>query len=308
MKRRSIFISLIGFLLLFSCSARDVKQQKQLGKSNELNAEEIRVIVNKGTERPFSGKYDKFYEKGIYTCKRCNAALFNSIAKFNSKTGWPSFDDAISGSVREEKDGAYKEIVCANCSGHLGHVFKGEGFTKKNTRHCVNSVSISFTAEKKLGRAIFASGCFWGTEHFLQRAKGVISTTVGYTGGYVDKPTYKQVCSGRTGHAEAVEVIYDKNITNYEKLCKIFFETHDPGQLNRQGPDRGTQYRSGVFYIDEGQKKIAQKLIKQLTDKKVKVVTEITKSEKFYKAEGYHQNWYLKVNKKPYCHFYKKKF
>lgn len=116
---------------------------------NELTNEEIRVIENKGTEMPFSGKYNSFYEEGTYKCRKCNSALYKSEDKFNSGCGWPSFDGEIKGAVKRvpDPDGMRIEIVCANCGGHLGHVFEGEGFTSKNTRHCVNSVSLDFDAK-----------------------------------------------------------------------------------------------------------------------------------------------------------------
>ena len=162
--------------------------------------------------------------------------------------------------------------------------------------------------DRKTERAIFASGCFWGTEYHLQKTTGVISTTVGYTGGTVENPTYQQVCTDKTGHAEAVEVIYDPLRTSYEKLAKIFFETHDFTQINRQGPDIGTQYRSGIFYIDEKQKEIATKLIEQLKAKEYKVATEVTQAGKFWPAEDYHQDYYQNNGKTPYCHEYRKIF
>lgn len=117
-------------------------------KYNELNAEESRVVLHKGTEPPFTGKYDEFFEGGYYTCKQCNEPLYRSEHKFHSHCGWPSFDDEIAGAVRREADadGRRTEILCANCDGHLGHVFEGEGLTSKNTRHCVNSVSMDFVS------------------------------------------------------------------------------------------------------------------------------------------------------------------
>lgn len=156
--------------------------------------------------------------------------------------------------------------------------------------------------------AIFASGCFWGTEYYFQKAEGVISTAVGYVGGITENPTYEQVSTGRTGHAEATEVTYDPAKTSYENMVKLFYETHNPGQRDGQGPDIGTQYRSGIFYLNDEQRAIAEKLTEQLKSKGYKVVTEITKAGPFYKAEDYHQNYYGKNGKNPYCHVYTKKF
>ena len=283
----------------------------------KLTPEEERIIIHKGTERPFTGKYDKHFEEGVYTCKQCGEKLFDSSSKFKSSCGWPSFDDQKETAVTKQPDadGVRTEIICTNCGGHLGHVFTGEGYTPKNTRYCVNSVSLNFTPaqkspakETKTERAIFASGCFWGTEYHLQKVPGVISTTVGYTGGHVDNPTYKQVCTDKTGHAEAVEVIYDPSKTSYEELARLFFETHDFTQLNRQGPDIGTQYRSGVFYLDEKQKNTAVKLIEALKEKGFDVKTEVTKASKFWPAENYHQDYYQNNGKTPYCHIYRKIF
>ena len=275
---------------------------------NELTAEEERVILNKGTEPPHSGKFNKHDEDGVYTCKRCDATLFPSDAKFDSGTGWPSFDDAIPGAVAEKADGFRTEIVCANCDGHLGHVFRGEGLTKKSTRHCVNSVSLDFVPKENYETAIFAGGCFWGVEHFLAREEGVLETSVGYIGGHKENPTYQEVCSKTTGHAEAVEVKYDASKTSFEKLARLFFETHDPTQVNRQGPDIGSQYRSGVFYTNDEQKEITEKLIAELEAKGLKVATEVTKATTFWDAEGYHQDYYLMKGSTPYCHSYVKRF
>jgi peptide methionine sulfoxide reductase msrA/msrB len=297
-KMVEIFLDEIGFY----------KERKMF---NKLTPEETRVIINKGTERPFSGKFNNHFDKGVYTCRRCGAELFESDSKFKSECGWPSFDEQINGAVKWQldADGVRTEILCNQCGGHLGHVFLGEGLTEKNTRYCVNSVSMDFEpAREKTERAIFASGCFWGTEYHFQKVPGVISTTVGYTGGHVDNPTYKQVCTDKTGHAEAVEVVYDPTKTSYEELTKLFFETHDFTQLNRQGPDIGTQYRSAVFYLNEKQKEIATKLINQLKRKGHSVKTEITTAGKFWPAEDYHQEYYEKKGKSPYCHIYRKIF
>ena len=245
--------------------------------------------------------------------------MFKSDAKFDSRSGWPSFDDMIDNNVQEIKDadGMRTEIVCNNCKGHLGHVFNGEGFTGKSTRHCVNSASLNFIGENetvtfeteiKTDTAIFASGCFWGTEYFFEKEEGVISTQVGYIGGHKDAPTYKEVCSGNTGHAEAVKVVFDPSKTDYKTLCKLFFETHDPSQMNRQGPDIGTQYRTEVFYLDEDQKVIAEELKTILESKGTKVATNISKATMFWDGEDYHEHYYSNKGGTPYCHGYTKRF
>ena len=302
-----------SFTLLIFIGVTALMAQTKENKLNKLTIKEEHVILDKGTERPFTGEYDMHFKKGTYLCKQCSAPLYESEDKFDSHCGWPSFDDEIPNAVKRipDADGKRTEIVCANCDGHLGHVFIGENLTDKNTRHCVNSISINFVPminENKTERAIFASGCFWGTEYHLSKVDGVISTTVGYTGGTKDDPTYKEVSTGTTGHAEATEVIYDSSKVSYEELAKLFFETHDPSQVNRQGPDIGTQYRSGIFYLDDEQKKIAGKLISVLEDKGLNVVTEVTKASTFWNAEDYHQDYYDHKGSTPYCHIYTKRF
>ena len=279
----------------------------------KLTTEEENVIVNKGTERPYSGKYESFWKKGTYVCKRCGAPLYRSDDKFDAGCGWPSFDEEIPGAVKKQTDadGTRTEILCARCGAHLGHVFKGEGLTLKNTRHCVNSISMDFIPAKvqaKTDTAIFAGGCFWGVEYFMKKAKGVISTAVGYTGGHTDNPTYQQVCAGNTGHYEAIEVVFDLSKTTYEEVAKLFFEIHDPTQWNHQGPDRGEQYRSVVFYRNEDQKKTTEKLISQLKAKGYSVVTEVKPAKTFWKAEDYHQDYYNHKGSEPYCHGFVQRF
>lgn len=280
---------------------------------NKLTPEEAQVITHKGTERPFSGKYDKYTAAGTYTCRQCDAPLYRSSDKFNSGCGWPSFDDAIPGAVSREPDpdGQRIEITCSHCGGHLGHVFEGEHLTEKNLRHCVNSISMNFIPandEVTTQKAYFAGGCFWGTEHLLKETAGVISTRVGYMGGHTQNPTYREVCDGNTGHAEALEVEFDPARTNFETLARLFFEVHDPTQVNRQGPDIGDQYRSAVFYTDDQQKQTTEKLIGLLKDKGFKVATEVSKAGMFWEAEKYHQDYYTNTGKQPYCHIYQKRF
>lgn len=276
-------------------------------KYNTLTKEEQYVIINKGTERPFTGEYTDNFNKGTYICKQCNAPLYKSDSKFHSGCGWPSFDDEIKGAVKKtlDADGQRTEITCATCGGHLGHVFYGEGLTDKDTRHCVNSISMLFVedvSKVNTAKAIFAGGCFWGVEYYFQNAKGVISTSVGYTGGFKENPTYKEVCSHTTGHIEALEVTYDPSKTSYEELAKLFFEIHDPTQANGQGNDIGPQYLSVVFYLDDAQKATTEKLIAQLQLKGYKVATQLKKATKFWPAEEYHQQYYEKEGGTPYCH------
>lgn len=281
---------------------------------NYLTPEEAGVILRKGTERPFTGKFEKFTAKGTYICRQCGSALYYSDSKFDAHCGWPSFDAEIPNAVTRtpDPDGRRTEITCTFCGGHLGHNFTGEGFTPNNTRHCVNSVSLDFvpaTLEPgSYGTALFAGGCFWGVEYFLQKEPGVVSVVSGYSGGYVKNPSYREVCTGNTGHAETVKVVYDTRRTSYEKLVKLFLEIHDPTQIGRQGPDIGDQYRSEIFYLNDEQKSLAQKYLDLLRAKNLKVATRLTKASEFYEAEDYHQDYYFKSGKVPYCHGYTKRF
>ncbi len=152
--------------------------------------------------------------------------------------------------------------------------------------------------------ATFAAGCFWCVEEQFKQLTGVLSVTSGYTGGTLPDPTYKEVCTGRTGHAEACNIVYDPSKISYDELLAAFFVAHDPTQLNRQDNDRGTQYRSAIYYHNAEQKKLAEYYIKRLDDEKAydnKIVTEVSPSEVFYKAEDYHQNYYENNTEAPYC-------
>jgi peptide methionine sulfoxide reductase msrA/msrB len=305
------------FILSFAGCTQNQHQAPASNQKNmkfkQLTPEEERVIVHKGTEAPYTGKYEKFNETGTYVCKRCGTPLYRSTDKFDAHCGWPAFDDEIQGAVKRipDADGMRTEIECAKCGAHLGHVFLGEELTDKDTRHCVNSISLDFVpagSEALRDTAIFAGGCFWGVEYYMQKIKGVISTEVGYTGGKTGHPTYKEVCSGTTGHYEAIEVVFDPGQTSFEEVAKMFFETHDPTQWNHQGPDWGEQYRSAVFYRNEEQKEITEKLIIRLKEKGFKVVTEVIPAKPFWKAEDYHQDYYDHKGSTPYCHGYVKRF
>jgi peptide methionine sulfoxide reductase msrA/msrB len=310
MKMRYILLILTIYSTIMS---EELFSQEKL-KYYDLTKSESYVINDKGTEKPFTGKYVKTKESGTYLCKKCGAALYYSTDKFESDCGWPSFDDEIKGAVNSypDPDGMRTEIECATCGAHLGHVFTGEHFTSKNVRHCVNSVSLDFVQAHlepgRYGMAIFAGGCFWGVEYFMQKEPGVLSVISGYTGGSIKNPTYREVCTGNTGHAEAVRIIYNPDKTSYEKLLRLFLEIHDPTQTGRQGPDIGDQYRSEIFYLNDDQKLIAEKCINLLKSKGFKVVTGVTQASDFYPAEDYHQDYYFNNGKVPYCHAYTKRF
>ena len=159
-------------------------------------------------------------------------------------------------------------------------------------------------APHKLATATFGNGCFWCTEAVFQRLKGVHTVVSGYTGGKVPNPTYQQVGTGMTGHAEAVQITYDPTVISYDQLLEIFWKTHNPTTLNRQGHDVGTQYRSAIFYHDDEQKKVAEYYKKKLSDAKAftdPIVTQIVAFDKFYPAEGYHQNYFNLNRRDPYC-------
>ncbi len=297
---------------------------------NELNDKEKRVILNKGTEWAFSGEFHDHKGDGIYICRQCNLPLFRSEDKFDSGTGWPSFDEMIADNVKElpDADGYRTEIVCSNCGGHLGHVFRGEGFTEKQTRHCVNSMSLDFVAEEQkqekapkntdvqpiseyiAGKgyeqyavATFAGGCFWCTEAAFERIRGVADVISGYSGGEEKYPTYEEVGRGNTSHAESIIIYYDPAMIDYETLLDIFFVAHDPTQLNRQGPDVGPQYRSAIFYHNEDQKAAAESKIAKLeaSDEFDKpIVTELSPYSEFWVAEAYHQDYYEAHPENPY--------
>lgn len=281
-------------------------------KYRQLTPEEHRVIVKKGTEMPFSGEYNQFFQPGIYCCRQCGVPLYRSDDKFVSRCGWPSFDSEIPGMVKRlpDPDGIRVEITCAVCGAHLGHVFTGENLTESDTRHCVNSISMIFEPHdsKRIGRAIFAGGCFWGVEYYFKQQPGVLAVTSGYCGGKLEYPSYESVCSGTTGHAEAVEIIYDKTLTDFETLCRLFLEIHDPTQLNHQGPDVGSQYRSAIFYLDEEQKNVAEKLLHILKENGYEPVTEVKPADRFWNAENYHQDYYRRKGSMPYCHSRVKRF
>lgn len=282
-------------------------------KKQSLPVPLLKIISSKGTEPPFSGEYNDWTEPGTYLCRQCGLALFRAATKFHSGCGWPSFDAAISDAVTQipDRDGHRTEILCARCKAHLGHVFIGENFTEKNTRHCVNAASLDFVPNQTItdsAEAIYAAGCFWGVQALFTKLPGVLKAEVGYTGSSFDAPTYETVCRGNTGLVEAVRVLYNPNQLTYEALTQYFFGIHDPEQANGQGPDIGSQYLSVIFVYTDNEKKIAENLIADLMRRNYRIATKICPVSIFWRAEQYHQNYYEKTGKTPYCHRYISKF
>ncbi|MCX7894769.1 MAG: bifunctional methionine sulfoxide reductase B/A protein [Thermoanaerobaculum sp.] len=286
--------------------------------ASRLDPEAFRVTQKAETEPPFCGGLLHVKEPGVFTCVVCGLPLFSTDHKFDSGTGWPSFfrefdpqhvtrhPDYSHGMVRTE-------IRCARCGAHLGHVFP-DGPPPTGERHCVNSAALRFYA---LGRelpaesqpvrtevAYFAGGGFWGLEHYFQQGPGGLDAQSGYMQGHLPNPTYQQVCSGTTGHAETVKVVYDPKRISYRRLLEAFFAMHDPTQLNRQGPDVGEQYRSGIWYVNEEQRQQALAYIEELqTSRRYgdrPIVTQVEPAKVFYPAEEYHQDYIAKTGRA--CH------
>lgn len=294
-----------------SCSTYKSGELQKVGNkmvTNRLTDIERYVMEQKGTERPFTGEYYDFFEEGTYVCKRCGTALYRSNDKFRSGCGWPSFDDEIKGAVKRilDADGRRTEIQCAKCGAHLGHVFIGEGFTPKDTRHCVNSVSLKFVPLKKkysnMKEIYFAGGCFWGTEHYFKQLRGVVDTQVGYANGNTDNPTYREVCTDKTGFAETVRVVYDPDVITLDFLTEMYFRAIDPTSVDQQGPDIGSQYRTGIYYKDDADKAEIRKVYDSMRQKLgSRMAVEFLPLKNFYYAEEYHQD-YLDKNPAGYCH------
>ncbi len=199
--------------------------------------------------------------------------------------------------------------LLAGCSqsqsqSHYQSQYQGGQGKKKEIVHMADLPKTKITAPPGREIATLASGCFWCTEAIFTELKGIDKVESGYSGGPVPNPTYKQVCGGDTGHAEAVNVIFDPGIVTFKDLLRIFFTTHDPTTLNRQGADAGTQYRSAIFYHNEEQRKAADEVIREIEAEHIwpnKIVTEVTAFSNFYSAEDYHQSYYAQNPSQGYC-------
>jgi len=284
---------------------------------NPLTPEEKRVIIDKWTEKPFTWTLLDEKHEGIFLCKQCNAPLYYSDMKFESGCGRPSFDDAIPWQVHEktDADGRRTEITCLTCGWHLGHVFRGEYITQKNTRHCVNSVSLKFVPEKvdlaqymietKAEIATFGWGCYRCLEAVFQRLRGVLSVESGFMWGESEDPSYEEVCDGRSGHVEVIQLHFDPLVISYHTLLSVFFTSHDPTQLNRQWGDVWTQYASVIFTHWSEQKERATQTIGGYNDARVfapdTVVTDVRDATDFWKAPEYHTDYYNKNSEALYC-------
>jgi peptide methionine sulfoxide reductase msrA/msrB len=314
------------------------KKPSQDELKRKLSAEQFEVTQRCGTEPAFRNAYWDNHAPGIYVDVTSGEPLFSSLDKFDSGTGWPSFTRPLDASnVVERKDSTHGmtrvEVRSKHGDAHLGHVFD-DGPSPSGQRFCMNSASLRFIAADKLVEsgypqyaklfpevkqsqqpaakaqvaretALLAGGCFWGMENIIRKIPGVLETDVGYSGGNLESPSYEDVTTGRTGHAEAVRVVFDPSVLSFEKLLDFFFRMHDPTTLNRQENDVGTQYRSAIFYESEEQKRVAN-LVKERVNHsgkwKTPVVTQIVPAGKFWRAEDYHQDYLIQHPDGYNCH------
>ena len=325
---RQIFVVLSVVFLMENSSMADTKRGDFEQEKRELNALQYEVTQQCGTEPPFQNEYWNNHREGIYVDIVSGEPLFSSTDKFDSGSGWPSFTKPIGERVvREKRDISHgmerTEIRSNKADSHLGHVFT-DGPGANGLRYCINSAALRFIPKKDLEQegygaykelfeggsskevAMLAGGCFWGVEELLRKLPGVLGTEVGYTGGERKNPSYEQIATGGTGHAESVRVEFDPKILSYADLLRYFFKLHDPTTLNRQGNDRGTQYRSSIFFTSREQEETARKIIQEVTESKKwkdPIVTQIVPARTWYRAEEYHQDYLQKHPNGYTCHY-----
>jgi peptide methionine sulfoxide reductase msrA/msrB len=304
-----------------TCSNDELKKR--------LTPMQYHVTQESGTEPPFNNEFWNEHREGLYVDIVSGEPLFSSRDKFDSGTGWPSFTKPVDeSSLKQKKDVGFgmirTEVRSKIANSHLGHIFDDGPSDKGGLRYCINSAALRFIPVEDLQKAGYgkylplfgrkaptesspqvatlAGGCFWGMQDLLRKQPGVISTEVGYTGGDIPNATYQN----HKGHAEAVRIVFDPTKTSYEKLLRFFFRMHDPTTLNRQGNDVGSGYRSAIFYHDEEQKRIAQKVRAEVDAGgkwRKPVVTEITPAGPWWRAEEYHQDYLVKNPGGYTCHW-----
>jgi peptide methionine sulfoxide reductase msrA/msrB len=293
-----------------------------------LTPDQYRVTQRNGTERAFTGEFWDHHEPGIYVDVVSGEPLFASVDKFDSGTGWPSFTRPVErDNVVSKRDFSMlfprTEVRSAHAGSHLGHVFKDGPRDRGGLRYCINSAALRFVHHDDLEAqgygdyvklfekednmsdcetAILAGGCFWGMQDLIRKQPGVVSTRVGYTGGQNANATYRN----HPGHAEAVEIVYDPAKTDYRALLEFFFQIHDPTTKDRQGNDKGSSYRSAIFYLDDEQKRIALDTVADVDASGLwpgKAVTEVTAASDFWEAEPEHQDYLLRIPHGYTCHY-----